>query len=124
MEYDEKIEIQIKKDGYFNKKAEQSNIYKQFSLLCIELKLLYVGITRAKNRVIIYDDFASRREPIQQYWEKLNCVHLVSKAMLDHPESMPTEIKDFYELGINDSSSSPDQWKIQGIKFFKKKYFD
>jgi ATP-dependent exoDNAse (exonuclease V) beta subunit len=81
-------------------------------LLCIELKLLYVAITRAKNRVIIYDDFASRREPIQQYWQKLNCVHSVSKDMLDHPESMPKEIKDFYEIGINDASSSPDQWKI------------
>ena len=28
MEYDEKIEIQIKEEGYYNKKAQQKSIYK------------------------------------------------------------------------------------------------
>ncbi len=46
----------------FHKKAQANNIYKLFSFLCIELKLLYVIITRAKNRIIIYDDFTQKRE--------------------------------------------------------------
>lgn len=31
-------------------------IYRKYSLLCIELKFLYVAITRPRKRLIIYDD--------------------------------------------------------------------
>ena len=63
-DFEEKTSIDINADGYFCKKKETSNIYKQFSQLCVELKFLYVAITRAKNRVIVYDDTSSTREPI------------------------------------------------------------
>lgn len=78
-EWDERTTIDIKEDGYYQKKAQQSNIYKQFSQLCIELKFLYVAITRAKKRVIIYDDYSVTREPIQAYWQSLGIVHVVGQ---------------------------------------------
>ncbi len=62
IEFEEILTLEIKEDGMFHKKAQASNIYKLFSFLCIELKLLYVIITRAKNRIIIYDDFTPKRE--------------------------------------------------------------
>lgn len=37
---------------------------------------------------------------------------------------MPAAIKDFYEKGIADQSSTPAEWKIQGIKLFRKRYYD
>ena len=81
-------------------------------MLCIELKFLYVAITRAKNRVIIYDDFAQKRSFILAYWEKLGLVQVVTKQMIEDPESMPKEIKVFYEQGLADQSSTPEQWKV------------
>lgn len=41
---------------------------KDFSLLCLELKQLYVAITRPKNRIIIFDTNAEPRRMIQEYW--------------------------------------------------------
>jgi ATP-dependent exoDNAse (exonuclease V) beta subunit len=78
-EYEEKTTIALKDEGFFSKKSKTTNIYKQYSLLCIELKYLYVAVTRAKNRVIIYDDFKTSRESIQNYWEKLGLVEVVTK---------------------------------------------
>lgn len=37
---------------------------------------------------------------------------------------MPVDIRQFYEQGINDETSTPEQWKIQGIKLYQKKYYD
>ena len=62
IEYEAILTLEIKEEGMFHKKAQASNIYKLFSFLCIELKLLYVIITRAKNRIIIYDDYTSKRD--------------------------------------------------------------
>jgi ATP-dependent exoDNAse (exonuclease V) beta subunit len=36
-------------------------VYRRFSALCIELKMLYVAITRPKKRLIIYDSQAAER---------------------------------------------------------------
>lgn len=96
IEYEEKINIDIKADGYFCKKRETSNIYKQFSQLCVELKFLYVAITRAKNRVIVYDDTASTREPIQKYWENLGAIKIVTKQMFEQEDLIPDDLKQFF----------------------------
>lgn len=34
------------------------NIYRKYALLCVDLKYLYVAITRPKKRLIIYDSDA------------------------------------------------------------------
>ena len=39
-------------------------VYRKFALLCVELKYLYVSITRAKTRLIIYDEDNKTRRPI------------------------------------------------------------
>jgi ATP-dependent exoDNAse (exonuclease V) beta subunit len=43
---------------------ESSYVYRKFASLCIELKMLYVAITRPKKRLIIYDDDVKARLPI------------------------------------------------------------
>jgi len=44
---------------------------KKYSLLCTELKQLYVAITRPKVRLIIYDDKPEAREKMQSFWQKI-----------------------------------------------------
>lgn len=39
-------------------------VYRKFALVCTELKLLYVAITRPKNFLLIYDDDITARKPI------------------------------------------------------------
>jgi superfamily I DNA/RNA helicase len=42
----------------------RSLIYRKYSLLCVELKYLYVAITRPRKRLIIYDEKVKIRQPI------------------------------------------------------------
>lgn len=94
-------------------------------MLCIEMKFLYVAITRPKRRLIIYDDVADGRKPLQQHWERLGVVDVVTKEMIQNPETLNPAVRDIFMSGqlINEHSSQ-DQWRIQGIKLFKKKYYD
>jgi ATP-dependent exoDNAse (exonuclease V) beta subunit len=47
-------------------------------MLCVELKFLYVAITRPKRRLIIYDDVSEGRMPLQNYWQKLGIVDIIT----------------------------------------------
>ena len=60
----------------------RDEVYRKFSMLCIEMKFLYVAITRPKRRLIIYDDAVEGRKPIQNYWEKCNVIDVVTKEMI------------------------------------------
>ncbi len=51
--------------GITLKKQRSEEVYKKFSMLCVEMKFLYVAITRPKRRLIIYDDAVEGRRPIQ-----------------------------------------------------------
>lgn len=94
-------------------------------MLCIEMKFLYVAITRPKRRLIIYDDSADGRKPIQQYWERCGVVEVVTKDMIQHPETLSPRVRDIFMSGeMVSERSSQDQWRLQGIKLFKKKYYD
>lgn len=94
-------------------------------MLCIELKFLYVAITRPKRRLIIYDDVADGRKPIQNYWEKLGVISVITKEMVSQPETLPDNVRDIFMKGaLVKERSSQDEWRIQGIKLFKKKYYD
>jgi len=70
------------------KDEKQVDIFRQYSELCLELKFLYVALTRAKKRVIIYDQEAKGRKHIQQYWEHLGAIEVLTPQMLEKPESM------------------------------------
>jgi tetratricopeptide (TPR) repeat protein len=122
--YDERITLDIKAEGRFAKLRQQGMIYRKFSSLCVELKFLYVAITRAKKRVLIYDDFSDRRQAIQSFWARMGVVQVVTKQMLQEPELMPSGVREFYERGIADEKSTPEQWKLQGIKMFRKRCYD
>jgi hypothetical protein len=52
-------------------------VYRKYAQLCIELKQLYVAITRPRQRLIIYDDDPKARQPIQRIWEHLKVVDVV-----------------------------------------------
>jgi hypothetical protein len=106
-------------------KRHRDEIYRKFSMLCIEMKFLYVAITRPKRRLIIYDDVADGRKPIQNYWERMGVVDVVTKEQIQNPDQLPEGFKNIFEKGqmVNEGSSK-DQWRLQGIKLFKKKYYD
>ena len=45
-----------------------------YSQVCNELKALYVAVTRPKIRLVIFDENREKRNPIQQFWRKLNLI--------------------------------------------------
>lgn len=99
-------------------------IYRKYSLLCVELKYLYVAITRPRNRLIIYDDKVKIRQPIQRVWEALGAVDVINSHMVEN-NKMPEEIQAIFQKGyVSESVSTQSDWKLQGIKFFKKKCYD
>ena len=68
------------------------NIYRKYALLCIDLKYLYVAITRPKKRLIIYDTDAGKRAPIQRIWETLELVTVLNGTMIEQ-DRVPEEIQ-------------------------------
>lgn len=96
-------------------------------MLCIELKFLYVAITRPKKRLIIYDDVSEGRKPIQAYWEALGAIKVITKEMMTEEgrSKMSPDIREIFEAGaLKGETSTEVEWRIQGIKLFKKKYYD
>ena len=94
-------------------------------MLCVEMKFLYVAIMRPKRRLIIYDDVAEGRKPIQHYLERMGVVDVVTKEEIQNPDQLPEGFKNIFEKSqmVNEGSSK-DQWRLQGIKLFKQKYYD
>lgn len=76
--------------------------YTKHSALCTELKLLYVAVTRARQRLWICDDDVNSQQPMLDYWraKKLVQVQPVDDSLAE----------DFTR------KSSPDEWKKQGVK--------
>jgi len=75
-----RVEKSLREVEMVNKSTKnRSVVYRKFALLCIELKYLYVAVTRAKNRLIIFDEDNKTRTPIQRIWENLEAVDVLSK---------------------------------------------
>lgn len=88
---------------------EQSYVYRKYASLCIELKQLYVAITRPKKRLIIYDDDAQARQPIQRLWDVLKIANVVTGQMIEQ-NTMTDEVRSLFEaeagaLGGEESSN-------------------
>ena len=83
------------------------------SLLCSELKQLYVSITRPKQNLIIFDEDPEKRRYIQELWDSLSLVHF---AELNQIES--NKIESFIK------SSDLNSWKIQGDRMMAHKFYD
>ena len=63
-------------------KTKKHEIYRTFAKVCTELKLLYVAITRPKTLLIVYDEDPQVRRPIQNYWEAVNVVDIISQNQI------------------------------------------
>jgi hypothetical protein len=72
------------------------------NLLCLELKQLYVAITRSRQRLWICEDTNDYSRPIFEYWKKLR---LVEVRLLD--SSLIRKMQ---------TGSSTDDWRLQGTK--------
>ncbi|EEF38947.1 conserved hypothetical protein [Ricinus communis] len=75
--------------------------------LCFELKQLYVAITRTRQRLWIFENVSS---PVFNYWLKLQLVHV-------------RELDDKFLEEIQ-VTSSQEEWKARGIKFFHQMNYD
>ncbi|KAI9566710.1 hypothetical protein HD554DRAFT_2040083 [Boletus coccyginus] len=79
----------------------------RFAGLCSELKMLYVGITRARKKLWIFDK-SDKSEPMRMIWTARNQVENCT------PE------KDIPRLAV---SSGPAEWERQGHDLFKHKKY-
>lgn len=74
---------------------------KESKSLNAELKLLYTAITRAKQKLWIYDSNSDKRRPVFNYWERSELVEIISTSQ-GHQR---------LEFA---AASTPQQWKAQG----------
>lgn len=72
------------------------------NILCSELKQLYVAITRTRQRLWICENNIEVSKPMLDYWKRLG---LVQERKLD--DSLAETMQ---------RTSSPEEWKSQGIK--------
>ncbi len=70
------------------------------SALCVELKMIYVLITRTKQNLIFYDEDISSRLPMLDYWRERNLVDF--KELNDDIRSM-----------FNSQKSTPADWALR-----------
>lgn len=75
---------------------------KKHNLLCSELKQLYVVLTRARQRLWIYDECVENHQPMLDYWESSGLVEI---KCLD--DSLAAELQ---------GKSSAEHWRRRGIQ--------
>ncbi|CAI6007409.1 unnamed protein product [Closterium sp. NIES-65] len=83
---------------------------KRHNLLCSELKQLYVVLTRARQRLWIYEEDEGARRPAMDLWGAMGVV-AVKALTADLLMSMHTE-------------SSPEGWHKRGTKLFNAAQFE
>lgn len=62
-----------------NQEIDRDEIQRKYSLLCTELKFLYVAVTRPKHRLFIYDETCQDRKPIEDIWARIDAVQWVTR---------------------------------------------
>ncbi|PIA31055.1 hypothetical protein AQUCO_05300110v1 [Aquilegia coerulea] len=80
------------------------------TILCSELKQLYVAITRTRQRLWICENIEEFSKPIFDYWKNL-C--LVQTRQLDDSLAQAMQV-----------ASSDDEWRSRGIKLFNEGNFE
>ena len=102
--------------------SKDPSAYAQF---CNDLKQLYVALTRPRNRIIIYDENTSKRKYIEKYWKELGLVEIITKEDLEKADSQQAaETKDLQTFQAIIKGTSPTEWKKQGLRMFKNKYYE
>ncbi|KZV14915.1 hypothetical protein F511_40287 [Dorcoceras hygrometricum] len=80
------------------------------SILCSELKQLYVAITRTRQRLWICENNAELSKPMLDYWQRLGLVQV-------------RKLDDSLAEGMQ-RASSPEEWKSQGMQLFWEKNYE
>ncbi|CAN1143684.1 TPR and ankyrin repeat-containing protein 1 [Linum perenne] len=75
------------------------------NIMCSELKLLYVAITRTRQRLWICENVQECSEPMFNYWKKKG---LVQVRKLDEELAQAMQV-----------ASNPEEWKAQGYKLLR-----
>ncbi|CAI2383785.1 unnamed protein product [Moneuplotes crassus] len=92
---------------------------RKYGILNVELKYLYVSITRPKTNLIIYDSDPTNRAPMTHYWDSQGLIDIVKKGQeKDHPV-----LSKAFEI-TEDEEVIKEKWRALGIKLLKKKYYD
>ncbi|KAI5075691.1 hypothetical protein GOP47_0009767 [Adiantum capillus-veneris] len=80
------------------------------SLLCSELKHIYVAVTRAKQRLWIYEESDNFFQPIIDYWM---CQELLETKLLD--------VTFISQMA---AQSTPDEWRKRGFEVLDQQQYD
>ncbi|CAG8552607.1 4844_t:CDS:10 [Diversispora eburnea] len=99
-------------DGYSKGIRSFDHHRHQHYILLYELKNLYVAVTRARQRLWIYDVNDEFSEPIQMHWEEKNLVKVVRDK-----RSLPNTTK-------SAKSSNPQEWDQKGKIFLERQQYD
>lgn len=102
----ERLVIKAKEEA---KKVNMGN----FSEVCNELKQLYVGVTRPRKRLIIFDEDAGRRRRVEALWSKLGLVE-VFKGDSERVQG--------WRLAAN--KANREEWKKQGTRMLRNKFYE
>ncbi|CAD8060869.1 unnamed protein product [Paramecium primaurelia] len=89
---------------------------KTYSILCSELKYLYVAITRARKRIFFYDQNPNSRKYIEKIWTDLKLVNVLKF------EENSEKLNKFEQVII--IKNSEKEWNDQGIKMFQLKFYE
>jgi ATP-dependent exoDNAse (exonuclease V) beta subunit len=81
------------------------------NILSSELKILYTAITRARQRLWIFDPDVEAQKPMLALWDSLNLVENVET----------TNSSSFASLC---KKSSPEAWNRKGMEFFERHQFE
>lgn len=83
----------------------------KFSALCNELKQLYVGVTRTRQDLFIFDEDEKTHQPMKDYWNALGNISTVKT--MDHPAIANLAQK-----------SDPEKWQSEGKKYFSSRNYE
>ncbi|CAK63357.1 unnamed protein product (macronuclear) [Paramecium tetraurelia] len=144
-EQNNKYDVELTEDGQqvVQKKLKLNQRYDKkkmndYSSLCNELKMLYVCVTRAKKRVIIYDDNPQQRYPLERILKQYNVCDFTGKQnqiiqipqkarqVINVPQDNQQEIQQ--EQRQRQPKIWDDEeiqiWEQQGQLMFQKKLYD
>ncbi|CAD8087088.1 unnamed protein product [Paramecium sonneborni] len=88
----------------------------KYTILCSELKYLYVAITRAKKRIFIFDKNPNSRKYIEKIWTDLKLVNVLK---FDENFEQSNKIEQLINI-----KNSEIEWNDQGIKMFQLKFYE
>ncbi|CAJ0924191.1 21211_t:CDS:10 [Entrophospora sp. SA101] len=118
-------------------KGIQDFYHEKHYILSSELKNLYVAVTRARQRIWIYDENTVSREPICMYWEHHGLINIIvnenendTLSNLDEEGSgspyqhHSKQAKIALSTLAEKKKSGPDEWNQQGNNFFERQQYD